>query len=203
MFRKSLQIVFVVTTVVGGAVVENLPMLYQFPITISQSRLSYKKEAASSSTIQKNKDSENFISVTVEVEETENSNMVNSDKKNSSNNYKNNNDTNKQIDTTPFSQNVNSDVHTNEKTSAISTPEVKIPTLYYDRTTSIYENDNKTLIRVEYYVNNKLTYYSRVEQFDVTTNSYVEKIYKYNYETNTEILVRTDVYSNGKLVKSY
>lgn len=203
MFRKSLQIVFVVTTVVGGAVIENLPMLYQFPTTINQSRLSYKKEAASSSTIQKNKDSENFISVTAEVEETENSNMASSDKKNSSNNYKNNNDTNKQIDTTPFSQNVNSDVHTNEKTSAISTPEVKIPTLYYDRTTSIYENDNKTLIRVEYYVNNKLTYYSRVEQFDVTTNSYVEKIYKYNYETNTEILVRTDVYSNGKLVKSY
>ena len=71
--------------------------------------------------------------------------------------------------------------------------------IHYDRTTSIYANDNITLLRIEYYVNNKLTYYSSVEQFDSTTHSYIEKI----YEATTLSLIRTDMYSNGNLVKSY
>lgn len=86
----------------------------------------------------------------------------------------------------------------------VNNSEVKnLAPIFYDRTTSIYDNDNKTLLRIEYYVNNKLTYYSYIEQFDVTTRSYIEKICKWNYEKNKEVLVRTDVYSNGKLTKSY
>lgn len=73
----------------------------------------------------------------------------------------------------------------------------------YDRTTRIYENDNVTLIRVEYYKNNKLVYYSRVEDFDVSTSSYIEKIYMFNDETNSEVLIRTDIYLNNILTESY
>ena len=65
----------------------------------------------------------------------------------------------------------------------------------YDRTTSIYANDNETLLRVEYYdENNKLTHYSKVEDYDPKTHSYTENIYTYDEETETEILQRTDVY---------
>ncbi len=81
--------------------------------------------------------------------------------------------------------------------------EKEIPTIYYDKTTMIYDNDNVTLLRVEYYVNNSLIYYSVVEQFDATTKSYVEKIYQCNRETNIDSLVRIDVYTNGNLVTTY
>lgn len=100
----------------------------------------------------------------------------------------------------------NTDSSLNEKSSNTSDHtvlEVKVPTIDYDRTTSIYMNDNLTLLRVEYYLNNKLTYYSVVEQFDTTTKSYIEKIYKCNLETNIDPLVRTDVYVNGELKESY
>lgn len=83
------------------------------------------------------------------------------------------------------------------------TLEIKVPTIFYDRTTSIYENDNVTLLRVEYYVNNKLTYYSVIDVFDATTKSYIEKIYQCNLETNIDPLIRTDEYVNGNLIKSY
>lgn len=111
--------------------------------------------------------------------------------------------TNKPTNTVSKSENSNSNISADKQVSDISVSESEIPTIHYDRTTSIYENDNETLIRVEYYLNNKLAYYSSVEQFDVATKSYVEKIYNYNYETNTQVLVRTDIYSNGKLIKSY
>lgn len=88
-----------------------------------------------------------------------------------------------------------------ENTSSIS--EINPPTIYYDRTTSIYDDDNETLLRVEYYSNNRLVYYSDIEQFDVKTKSYIEKIYQWNYEKNIEILIRTDIYSNGRLINSY
>lgn len=81
--------------------------------------------------------------------------------------------------------------------------EAKVPTISYDRTTSIYENDNVTLLRVEYYVNNKLTYYSVIDVFDAKTKSYIEKIYQCNLETNIDPLIRTDEYVNGNLIKSY
>lgn len=83
------------------------------------------------------------------------------------------------------------------------TLEIKVPTIFYDRTTSIYENDNVTLLRVEYYVNNKLTYYSVIDAFDAKTKSYIEKIYQCNLETNIDPLIRTDEYVNGNLIKSY
>lgn len=83
------------------------------------------------------------------------------------------------------------------------TLEIKVPTIFYDRTTSIYENDNVTLLRVEYYVNNKLTYYSVIDAFDATMKSYIEKIYQCNLETNIDPLIRTDEYLNGNLIKSY
>lgn len=87
--------------------------------------------------------------------------------------------------------------------SAKEVLEKEIPTIHYDRTTTIYDNDNITLLRVEYYINNTLTYYSVVEQFDATTKSYIEKIYQCNRETNIDPLVRTDVYTNGNLVTAY
>lgn len=96
--------------------------------------------------------------------------------------------------------------HNIDRENQDSTKEVlekEIPTIHYDRTTTIYDNDNVTLLRVEYYINNTLTYYSVIEQFDVTTKSYIEKIYQCNRETNIDPLVRTDVYTNGNLVTTY
>ncbi len=70
----------------------------------------------------------------------------------------------------------------------------------YDHTTSIYDNDNETLLRVEYYdSSNKLTHYSVISDFDSGTGSYTEKIYTYDDDTQTEILQRTDTYVNGVL----
>lgn len=65
----------------------------------------------------------------------------------------------------------------------------------YHHTTSIYDNDEKTLLRVEYYNdNNQLINYSVVTNFDSNTNSYTETIYDSNC-----VLERTDVYENGSL----
>lgn len=115
----------------------------------------------------------------------------------------NNNDTNKQTATSSQLKNANSNVNTKNNDSTNVTLEVKKPTIHYDRTTSIYANDNITLLRIEYYINNKLTYYSVIEQFNATTKSYIEKIYQCNRETNIDPLIRTDVYVNGNLIKSY
>lgn len=80
---------------------------------------------------------------------------------------------------------------------------VSAPVKDYDHTTSIYENDGVTLIRVEYYdENNNLFKYSSVTDFDSSTNSYTENIYHHDPETNTEVLDRTDTYQNGQLVSS-
>lgn len=97
----------------------------------------------------------------------------------------------------------NNGVNTETNSGTNTALEEKIPTIHYDRTTSIYANDNITLLRIEYYANNKLTYYSVIEQFDAEAKSYIEKIYKCNRETNIDPLIRTDVYANGKLIKSY
>lgn len=95
-------------------------------------------------------------------------------------------------------------------TPQAATPAAKSPTqttptttFSYDRTTKIYANDNVTLLRVEYYSNNKLAYYSRITGFDAATKSYTEKIYQWDYATGRENLIRTDVYANEKLVNSY
>ena len=115
----------------------------------------------------------------------------------------NNNDTNNQETISSKLEETNSNVNTENQGSENADLEIKIPTIHYDRTTSIYANDNITLLRIEYYVNNKLTYYSVIEQFDATTKSYIEKIYQCNRETNIDSLIRTDVYDNGNLIKSY
>lgn len=76
-------------------------------------------------------------------------------------------------------------------------------TFDYHHTTSIYENDNVTLIRVEYYDdNNKLINYSSVTDFDSSTNSYTENIYTWDNENQTSVLVRTDTYMDGSLSSS-
>lgn len=73
----------------------------------------------------------------------------------------------------------------------------------YHHTTSIYDNDEKTLLRVEYYDdNNQLIKYSSVTDFDSDTNSYKENIYHYDKETESSVLERTDVYENGTLSSS-
>lgn len=65
--------------------------------------------------------------------------------------------------------------------------------IHYWRTTSIYANDNVTLLRVEYYdENNNLIFYSVVTDYDSSTNSYTEDIYSRDMEH-----VRTDTYVNG------
>lgn len=73
----------------------------------------------------------------------------------------------------------------------------------YHHTTSIYDNDETTLLRVEYYDdNNQLIKYSSVTDFDSDTNSYKENIYHYDEETESSVLERTDVYENGTLSSS-
>lgn len=79
---------------------------------------------------------------------------------------------------------------------------VSIPKDYH-HTTSIYDNDEKTLLRVEYYDdNNQLIKYSSVTNFDSDTNSYTENIYHYDEETSSSVLERTDVYEGGELSSS-
>lgn len=69
----------------------------------------------------------------------------------------------------------------------------------YHHTTSIYDNDEKTLIRVEYYdENNKLFQYSEVTDYDSETNSYKETI----YNASDMGVDRTDTYENGSLSSS-
>ncbi len=100
-------------------------------------------------------------------------------------------------------ENENAVERVNENVNTNLTPTINPPTIHYDRTTSIYDNDKETLLRVEYYLNNRLTYYSDIEEFDIATKSYTEKIYQWNYAKNTEDLIRTDIYSNGILINSY
>lgn len=196
-----LKKVLIITSVSAVISVGIFFKIYEPSASTEQSKVSYKEE-----NYIKNNDADKKEEVTPKEE----SSSANTDKQtNNANPEKSNNsvNTNNKQNIASKPQNLNSTATKNtseaKKTTVTSTPKVTVPTIYYDRTTSIYENDNKTLIRVEYYSNNKLAYYSVVEQFDVTTTSYVEKIYKYNYETNTEVLVRTDIYSNGTLVKSY
>lgn len=77
------------------------------------------------------------------------------------------------------------------------------PAQNYHHTTSIYANDDSTLLRVEYYDdNNKLFEYSSVTNFDKTTNSYTETVYRYDDEKQEQVATRTDTYVNGQLASS-
>lgn len=115
------------------------------------------------------------------------------------------NNTNTNEETTPSSElkNENNNISDKKESNSNTTVEIKIPTINYDRTTSIYTDDYSTLLRIEYYSNNKLAFYSVIEEYDATTKSYIEKIYQCNRETNIDPLIRTDVYVNGNLTKSY
>lgn len=91
----------------------------------------------------------------------------------------------------------------NNSTAPASTSSPVQPVKDYERTTSIYTNDEQTLLRVEYYdANEKLIKYSQVSDYDHDTKSYTENIYHYDNETNTQVLERTDTYVNGSLVSS-
>lgn len=90
----------------------------------------------------------------------------------------------------------------NDAASYENNSSVSIPKDYH-HTTSIYDNDEKTLLRVEYYDdNNQLIKYSSVTNFDSDTNSYTENIYHYDEETSSSVLERTDVYEGGELSSS-
>lgn len=83
----------------------------------------------------------------------------------------------------------------------VASPTVTAPN--YHHTTSIYEDDKSTLLRVEYYdENNKLFEYSDVSYDDKESNSYTETVYRYDEENDVEIATRTNTYVNGELVSS-
>lgn len=162
-------------------------------------------------------DAENSSNNDANHQETTSSQLENSNNKDANNqkniNYQQKNPSNyseiNTQETTNFqpenlnSQQVASNQQKNENINTNTVSEAKISTIHYDRTTSIYADDNITLLRIEYYINNKLTYYSVIKQFDATTKSYIEEIYQCNRETNIDPLIRTDVYVNGTLTKSY
>lgn len=230
--KKKLIITLVTVAVVGGVSIATFPMYHNVHTTIRKSQVSNMKEIyikditvdyqnARENDADKDMDSlsDEKISSDYSQNKKENINkqeIITSKLENSSDSGKkqesispqpeksnHNEDTNKQIATTSQLKDTNSNVNTENQGSVNATLEVKIPTIHYDRTTSIYANDNITLLRVEYYRNNKLTYYSVIEQFDATTKSYIEKIYQCNRETNIDPLIRTDVYVNNNLIQSY
>ena len=207
-FLSKLTMMFVTVAVIGGVSTATFPMLNSEQTAIRKSQASNTQEdnikdatLDSKNTNKKETDKE-LDSVSDEKELSDNSqnNDANKQQTSSYKQEKSSSNTNKQVATSTQS---NNNVSTNKQTNTTTTSEVKTPTIYYDRTTSIYANDNITLLRVEYYKNNKLTYYSVVEQFDAETKSYIEKIYQCNRVTNINPLIRTDVYANGNLIKSY
>lgn len=216
----------VVVTTVGGVSFNNLPMLYNTYTAIKNSQDSNIKEkyindeTADFQNTQKSDSNEeklsdksnndNKISKTTTSANLKKSsdNKSTTKKKTTSSkvkntkskvNTQNQTSTNEEVTTSSQSK----DANIEKKTNTTTTSKVKTQTIHYDRTTSIYTDDKKTLLRIEYYLNNKLTYYSDIEKYDATTKSYIEKIYKCNHETNIDPLIRTDVYVNGKLTKSY
>lgn len=211
-FEKKLIITFVSIATVGGGCIsmKTLPIFYNAHTATNEPQASnVKKVTVDSKKEQKTdtvKDSNSLSDVNDSSDDSRNNNdeiskqetVISKSEKSSSNN-----DATKQIDASSPLKEANSNVSTEKQENTNTTIEVQAPTFHYDRTTSIYANDNITLLRVEYYVNNKLTYYSEVVQFDAATKSYIEKIYQCNRETNIDPLVRTDVYVNGNLTKSY
>lgn len=73
----------------------------------------------------------------------------------------------------------------------------------YHRTTTIYDDDDTTPLRVEYYdENDKLSEYSVVTDYDKDTNSYTETVYMYDWDEEKEYVTRTNTYVDGELVSS-
>lgn len=70
-------------------------------------------------------------------------------------------------------------------------------------TTSIYADDDTTLLRVEYLdENGKVLEYSKVTDYDKDTNSYTETVYMYDWDEEKEYVTRTNTYVDGELVSS-
>ena len=221
MLKKNLIKILLVTAVVGGIAINTLPKSQEYSTHVNQSKVSYKDEfinntetVITNNVTNKNAqdmDNQNNSSFSNEVSNTtkkttekinenfasevnlpvENENAIEIVNENSSS------DVNLLVENENVVEIVNENVNTN------LTLEINTTTIHYDRTTSIYDNDKETLLRVEYYLNNRLTYYSDIEEFDIATKSYTEKIYQWNYAKNTEELIRTDIYSNGILINSY
>lgn len=206
-FKNKLMMTFIAMAVVSGISTQTLPMFHNVHTTIKKLQASNIKEKTEDfQNTQKNSTNKNLNSSTDSApsDYDENDNNINNQETiNSELEKSSNNETNKQKASGSQLQEANSNINTENQKNTNTTLEVGIPTIYYDRTTSIYANDNITLLRIEYYINNKLTYYSVIEQFDASTKSYTERIYQCNLETNIDPLVRTDIYSNGNLIRSY
>lgn len=192
MFKKNLILMFIVAIVMGNTITNVSSMFYKAPVIIRKSETSVNKDNYKIKNSLKSNNESNHDDTLEQISTTSNIENIN-----------NNVNVDEQANNKTDTDNTNDDKISDNQTSSITTIEPEILPIDYDRTTLIYENDNITLIRVEYYKNNKLTYYSRVEQFDASSLSYVEKIYTYDYENNVEVLVRTDMYSNGILIQSY
>lgn len=230
LLKMKLLMTFVAIIIVGGILVKTIPLFYNADTSIKKVQTSNVKDVATENqnidknflsdnssnnneTINKSKNSilklkqsnnngnTSKIGTVSKSEDLSNNNINNQESINSKLEQSNNNDTNKESDISTSLNNEDIDANIDNNNELIL--EKEIPTIHYDRTTSIYANDNTTLLRVEYYIDNKLTYYSVVLQFDASTRSYIEKIYQCNRETNIDSLIRTDEYISGNLVKSY
>lgn len=215
LFQNKLIITFTVVTAVSGISISALSLIDNTKTTTKNLQASnIKEDLTKDITVDsqkeepnRNDENTNLESDVTKISDDSNNKEIRQETIGSeikkSNNKTDNNTVNKQ-ETIPSQEKVtSSNAKTSSQNSISTNPKGSIPSIYYDRTTSIYANDNITLLRVEYYVNNKLTYYSVVEQFEATTKSYIEKIYKCNRETNIDSLIRTDVYENSVLIKSY
>lgn len=215
LFQNKLIITFTVVTAVSGISISALSLIDNTNTTTKKLQASNTKEDLTKDITvdsqkeepNRNDENTNLESDVTKISDDSNNKEIRQETIGSeikkSNNKTDNNTVNKQ-ETIPSQEKVtSSNAKTSSQNSISTNPKGSAPSIYYDRTTSIYANDNITLLRVEYYVNNKLTYYSVVEQFEATTKSYIEKIYKCNRETNIDSLIRTDVYENSVLIKSY
>lgn len=228
-FKMKLLMTFIIVVIVGNVSTKILPMFHNEHSAIKKPQVSnikgvtvdfknaHKKDVLKASNLlsdeknsndnsqDNNENTNKYESISSKLEKSNNANDINIQIDASSKLEKsdNTNDINMQATTNVQLKDANSNTNTNSQDSTNDTLEVEIPTIHYDRTTSIYANDNITLLRIEYYINNKLTYYSVIEQFDAATKSYIEKIYQCNRETNIDPLIRTDIYINGNLVKTY
>lgn len=204
--KSKLLITFLMVTVVGGVsimvepIFDNEKSIIRKAYTTNIKEDNTKETQTDSKKENENNSKKESASL---ISEKSNNNDTKKQENNISKKGNSNNETNTKKATSSKIKNTNNKTSTVTQTSTNNTSQSQTTTIDYDRTTTIYANDNITLLRVEYYKNNKLTYYSVVEQYDSVTKSYTEKIYKCNLETNNDPLIRTDVYSNGILIKSY
>lgn len=218
MLKKKLLMMLLPSAVIGAVAIKAFPSLHEYSTDVSKSESAYKEdlteETNNEELMSSASESENTTSntstpvssgITTKKEisnsdiNIENKTSVTSDTENTSSTINSNNN---QIDIILPEENIIEPIDWIPNVPASSASKIVAPSINYDRTTSIYADDDETLIRVEYYLNNKLVYYSYVEEFNAETNSYIERICKWDYEKDTEILVLTNIYSNGIIVSS-